>query len=125
MSATADEARSSAAVMLNNKLRRERNRDLASRMIRKSGDRFSGWIMRLERPPMVEKSIMSSRNVIDLSRYRERNVAMRAPALSPRSCRHCGAALLEGEREEECSSAFNADALRLRWQAAQILRGLI
>jgi hypothetical protein len=86
---------------------------------------FSGWIMRLERLAMVEKSIMSSRNVIDLSRYRERNAATRAPALSPRLCRHCGAALLEGEREEECSSAFNADALRLRWQAAQILRGLI
>jgi hypothetical protein len=74
---------------------------------------------------MVEKPIMSSRNVIELSRYRERNVAMRAPALSPRLCRHCGAVLLEGEREEECSSAFNSDALRLRWQAAQILRGLI
>jgi hypothetical protein len=74
---------------------------------------------------MVEKSIMSSRNVIDLSRYRERSGTMRAAALSPRLCRHCGAALLEGEREEECSSVFNADALRLRWQAAQILRGLI
>ena len=74
---------------------------------------------------MVEKPIMSSRNVIDLSRYRERTGAMRAAALSPRLCRHCGAALLEGEREEECSSAFNSDALRLRWQAAQILRGLI
>jgi len=74
---------------------------------------------------MVEKAIMSSRNVIDLSRYRERNAATRAPALSQRLCRHCGAALLEGEREEECSSVFNADALRLRWQAAQILRGLI
>jgi hypothetical protein len=68
---------------------------------------------------------MSSRNVIDLSRYRERNGAARAPALSARLCRHCGAALLDGEREEECSSAFNSDALRLRWQAAQILRGLI
>jgi hypothetical protein len=42
-----------------------------------------------------------------------------------RSCRHCGAALHEGEREEECSSAFNIDNARLRWQAAQILRGLI
>ena len=68
--------------MLNNKLRRERNRDLASRMIRKSGDRFSGQIMCLERPAMVEKAIMSSRNVIDLSRYRERNAATRAPAPS-------------------------------------------
>ena len=35
------------------------------------------------------------------------------------------AALLDGESEEECSSAFNSETLRLRWQAAQILRGLI
>ena len=73
---------------------------------------------------MVEKRIISSRNVVDLSRYRELS-ASRAPALSARLCRHCGAALLEGESEEECSSAFNSEALRLRWQAAQILRGLI
>jgi hypothetical protein len=74
---------------------------------------------------MVEKPITSSLNVIDLSRYRNINAAGRMPPLSPRLCRHCGAALLEGEREEECSSAFNADAARLRWQAAQILRGLL
>jgi hypothetical protein len=73
---------------------------------------------------MVEEPIMSTRNVVDLSRYRQRNAATRAPALSPRLCRHCGAALLEGESEEECSSASSSDALRLRWQAAQILRGL-
>jgi hypothetical protein len=73
---------------------------------------------------MVEKHITASRNVIDLLRYRQRTATNRAAALSPRVCRHCGAALLDGEREEECSSAFNSDALRLRWQAAQILRGL-
>lgn len=76
---------------------------------------------------MVEKPITSSANVIDLSRYRECNTAGRMPPLSPRLCRHCGAALLEGEREEECSSALNVnvEAARLRWQAAQILRGLV
>ncbi len=73
---------------------------------------------------MVEKLIISSRNVVDLSRYRELGAAGRAVAMSARICRHCGAALLEGEREEECSSAFSSDVLRLRWQAAQILRGL-
>jgi len=73
---------------------------------------------------MVEKPITASRNVVDLSRYRQRHATDRAPLLSPRVCRHCGAALLDGEREEECSSAFNSDALLLRWQAAQILRGL-
>ena len=74
---------------------------------------------------MVEKPTMSSRNVVDLSLYRERTGAGRVQAISARVCRPCGAALLEGEREEECSSAFSSEALRLRWQAAQILRGLI
>lgn len=73
---------------------------------------------------MVQKPITSPRNVVDLSRYREL-AASRAPAMSARLCRHCGAALQDGESEDECSSAFNSEALRLRWQAAQILRGLI
>jgi hypothetical protein len=60
---------------------------------------------------MVEKSIISSRNVVDLSRYRELNAAGRAMAMTARMCRHCGAALLDGEREEECSSTFNLDVL--------------
>ena len=29
--------------------------------------------------------------------------------MSARICRHCGAALSEGEREDECSSAFNVE----------------
>ncbi|MBV9459560.1 MAG: hypothetical protein JO141_18855 [Bradyrhizobium sp.] len=74
---------------------------------------------------MVEELIISSRNVVDLSAYRQRGTADRTPPMSARVCRHCGAKLLEGEREEECSSAFSSEALRLRWQAAQILRGLI
>jgi hypothetical protein len=74
---------------------------------------------------MVEKVITSGRNVVDLARYQAaRNAGGRALAMSARLCRHCGAALSEGEREEECSSAFNVEA-SLRWQAAQILRGLI
>ena len=59
---------------------------------------------------MVEKPIISSRKISDLSRYRELNSAGRAMVMSLRLCRHCGAALLDGEREEECSSAFNPDA---------------
>jgi hypothetical protein len=73
---------------------------------------------------MVEKRITSLRNVVDLASYRDRNGG-RALAISARLCGHCGAVLAEGEREEECSSAFNIDQARLRWQAAQILRGLI
>ena len=77
---------------------------------------------------MVEKVITSTSPsiVVDFARYqRGRNAAGKALAMSARVCRHCGAALAEGEREEECSSAFNVDDASLRWQAAQILRGLI
>ena len=75
---------------------------------------------------MVEKLITPPRNVVDCARYQaDRNAAGRAMAMSARMCRHCGAALLEGEREDECSSTFNVEADSLRWQAAQILRGLV
>jgi len=72
---------------------------------------------------MVEKVITSGKNVVDLARY-QLSRGLRVPAMSARLCRHCGAALADGEREDECSSAFNVEA-SLRWQAAQILRGLV
>ena len=60
---------------------------------------------------MVEKFITQGRNVIDFARYQQdRNATVRELAVSARTCRHCGAALSEGEREEECSSAFNIEA---------------
>ena len=75
---------------------------------------------------MVEKVITPGPNVVDFARYQlGRNAGGRTLALSARACRHCGAALSEGESEDECSSAFNINNARLRWQAAQILRGLI
>jgi hypothetical protein len=58
---------------------------------------------------MVEKVITPGRNVVDFARYRSSRGAV-GNALSVRACRHCGAALLEGEREDECSSAFNFEA---------------
>jgi hypothetical protein len=61
---------------------------------------------------MVEKVITSPRNVVDFARYR--NAADKPLAMSVRVCRHCGAALSEGESEDECSSAFNIEAPRLR-----------
>jgi len=74
---------------------------------------------------MVEKVIMQARNVVDFASYQQgRGIAGRARAISARTCRHCGAALSDGEREDECSSIANVEA-SLRWQAAQILRGLI
>jgi len=78
---------------------------------------------------MVENCITASQNVVDLAAFRERNggakVAPKVGAMAFRLCRHCGAMLADGEREEECSSTFNIDAARLRWQAAQILRGIV
>jgi hypothetical protein len=73
---------------------------------------------------MVDKDTTGTRTVIDLASYRQR-IGARAPAISMRTCRHCGAVLTEGEREEECSSTFNVEAAQLRWQAAQILRELV
>jgi hypothetical protein len=64
---------------------------------------------------MVEKLITLPRNVVDFARYQQgRNAAGKVSAISVRACRHCGAALLEGEREEECSSALNVEAPMLR-----------
>ena len=63
---------------------------------------------------MVEKVITSPRNVIDFARYhQDRNSPGKALAMSARACRHCGALLLEGESEDECSSAFNIDTAGL------------
>ena len=64
---------------------------------------------------MVEKVIMRGRNVVDFARYQSsRNAIGKALARPVRACRHCGAVLSEGEREDECSSAFNFEAPRLR-----------
>jgi hypothetical protein len=74
---------------------------------------------------MVEKVIRPTQNVIDFASYQQgRNIVVRVQAMSARTCRHCGAALGEGEFEDECSSIANTQEA-LRWQAAQILRGLI
>ena len=55
---------------------------------------------------MVEKFITPGSNVvIDFVRYQAgRGGPAKMPAMSPRSCRHCGAALLDGENEDDCSS---------------------
>jgi hypothetical protein len=57
---------------------------------------------------MVEKVVTSLPNVLDFAGYRsERRTVGKAAAISARVCRHCRAALAEGEREDECSSALN------------------
>ena len=63
---------------------------------------------------MIEKLIMSPRNVIDLASYQQSRTGGKAQAFSTRLCRHCGAVLADGENEDECSSTFNLDAATLR-----------
>jgi hypothetical protein len=53
---------------------------------------------------------MPPRNVIDLARFQQGRAAGKLPPLSARVCSYCGAQLLEGESEEECSSTFNISA---------------
>ena len=72
---------------------------------------------------MVEKLITSPENVVDFARYQQsRNAAGKALALAARICRHCGAALSEGEREDECSSASNIEAPRFVEGRASFMR---
>ena len=73
---------------------------------------------------MVEKLIMSLRNVIDLARYQQRRVAGQRTGILDRLCRHCGAALADGENEDECSSTFNLVARRRRCGAIEDARGV-
>lgn len=70
---------------------------------------------------MVEKHITSPRNVIDLADYRQVLAGGKASSMSVRMCRHCGAPLLDGENDDDCSTAINVAApnaatLRLREQ---------
>jgi hypothetical protein len=63
---------------------------------------------------MVEKVITPGRNVVDFAKYQQGRKTG-ATKISARTCRHCGAALGEGESEDECSSAgFSVEAPRLR-----------
>ena len=59
---------------------------------------------------MVERLITPPENVIDFARYQAERATGNTFATSLRLCRHCGAMLLEGEREEECSSSLNVEA---------------
>jgi hypothetical protein len=67
---------------------------------------------------MVERVITGDRNVLDFRSYQQLrrsgvdNAAVRRASAAAR-CRHCGAALLEGENDDDCSSAgVVAPALR-------------
>ena len=59
---------------------------------------------------MVEESITPIRNVIDLASYRQVLANGKASSMSARMCRHCGAPLLDGENDDDCSTAFSTAA---------------
>ncbi|WBL80625.1 hypothetical protein I3J27_09440 [Bradyrhizobium xenonodulans] len=69
---------------------------------------------------MVEKHITSLRNVIDLANYRLAMTSGKAAAMSARLCRHCGAPMLDGENDDDCSTAIDAAPLRLRDRSRRI-----
>ena len=62
---------------------------------------------------MVEKFMTPGPNVVDFARYQQGRDSGKALVISARICRHCGAALLDGENQDDCSSAFNTDGSRL------------
>jgi hypothetical protein len=75
---------------------------------------------------MVDKLTTPRRNVVDFTSYQqaqERRASARllvatALAVTARTCRHCGAALSEGETEDECSSTLNSvQSVPLRFRA--------
>jgi hypothetical protein len=54
---------------------------------------------------MVDKSETPGRNVVDFLFYQQaRQAGSKAPTMSARVCRHCGAGLLDGESDDDCSS---------------------
>ena len=67
---------------------------------------------------MVDRTELSGRNVVDLRSYqaaRRGRAQVKAEAMTARNCRHCGAALLDGESDDDCSSAgLSATAPMLR-----------
>ena len=71
---------------------------------------------------MVEKVVTPGLNVVDFARYQQgRNatgnaltISARNSLRSARACRHCGAALSEGENEDDCSTVLGIEAPRSR-----------
>ena len=69
---------------------------------------------------MVERIVKPRRNVIDFLRGQQDRIIGKALAGAPRICRHCGAALMVSENEDECASAFNAGATILREKSRRL-----
>lgn len=69
---------------------------------------------------MVEKHITTPPNVIDLASYRHVATSGKASSMSARMCRHCGAPLLDGENDDDCSTAISMAAPQPRERSRRI-----
>ncbi|KIZ47926.1 hypothetical protein OO17_01630 [Rhodopseudomonas palustris] len=54
---------------------------------------------------MVENTSRRERNIVDFVNYQRALRRNEPTAIGNRCCRHCGAALGEGESEDDCSTA--------------------
>ena len=54
---------------------------------------------------MVDKVVTPGRNIIDFANYLRTQRPSPTTAMNGRFCRYCGAALMDDDREEDCSSA--------------------
>jgi hypothetical protein len=56
---------------------------------------------------------LTSDNVVDFRSYQQARqvTAVKAQPISARNCRHCGAGLMDGESDDDCSSLGISDAL--------------
>jgi hypothetical protein len=54
---------------------------------------------------------VNPRNVVDFLSYQQaRQTTVKAQPISARNCRHCGASLMDGESDDDCSSLGISDA---------------
>ena len=56
---------------------------------------------------------LTSDNVVDFRSYQQARqvTAVKAQPISARSCRHCGAGLMDGELDDDCSTLGISDAV--------------
>jgi hypothetical protein len=55
---------------------------------------------------------VNTRNVVDFRSYQQaRQNTAKAKPISARNCRHCGASLMDGESDDDCSSLGISDAV--------------
>jgi hypothetical protein len=64
---------------------------------------------------MAEKLTPPGRNIVDFVKYQRALRRSDPAAIGSRCCRHCGAGLLDGESEDDCSTAGIAATTQPGW----------